>query len=111
MAKYRSAVEAHKAGEGHLYRSQRKPHNHYAGYVCELKSKHAQLPGHFVVVDGYEQGCASKEGGDPRWYVMYEPTADCGNNPTLIGFSNQRSAREMMKHAAAGGNDGDFGQN
>lgn len=81
--------------------SKRKPHNGNAGYVCELKSKHPKLPGHFVVYDAAEAGLCD-EGG--RWALVHEPSG------YLINFTNQKHARAMMKSMAAGGDDGDFGQ-
>lgn len=36
--------------------STRKPHNNLSGYVCELKSKHPKLMGHFVIFDKNKGG-------------------------------------------------------
>lgn len=81
--------------------SKRKPHSDNAGYVCELKSRHPKLPGHFVVYDATKTDLDQSSG---RWVCMHEPSG------YHICFDSQQSARDMMKHMAGGGNDGDFGQ-
>lgn len=89
--------------------SSRKPHSDYKGYVCERKSHHPDLPGHFVVLDRDKGGAWAFGGDGDRWAVMYEPSNDASS--TLVTLPTKRSATDLMKHAAAGGNDADFGQN
>lgn len=89
--------------------SNRKPHNDWDGYVCERKSHHPQLPGHLIVLD-------RQRGGDwvdsnERWVVFYEPAKECGFDQGIVGVPTKASAIDIMKHAANGGNDIDFGQN
>lgn len=83
--------------------SNRKPHNDNAGYVCELKSRHPNLPGHFVI---YDRDATPSPGidADSRWIVMHEPSSHHVAVPSL------RDARALMKTMAAGGNDADLGQ-
>jgi len=88
--------------------SRRKPHNDLAGYVCELKSRHAKLPGHFVVF-------ARDKGGDwvtgtdgDRYAVAHikpDNTVGC-----IVCLHNLPTARAVMKDMAAGGNIADLGQ-
>ena len=85
--------------------SLRKPHSDTLGYVCELKSKHPKLPGHFVIVD-------RQKGGDwldaPNRWVLVHMTGDaCG---CFVSLPTQADARALLKHMAGGGNDADFGQ-
>lgn len=81
--------------------SKRKPHNNNVGYVCELKSKHPKLPGYFVI---YDRDAGFDCDADYRWIVMHEPSS------CHVALPSLRSARDVMKHAAAGGDDVDFGQ-
>jgi len=85
--------------------SNRKPHNHLPGYVCELKSHHPKLPGHFVVFRSKDMDL---DCGDCRYAVAHMPTADTMG--ALVGVGNLPSARAVMKDMAAGGNVADFGQ-
>lgn len=89
--------------EAAQFRSSRKPHSHLAGYVCELKSKHPKLPGHFVV---YDRDADPSPGidADNRWIVMHEPSSH------FVACHSQKVARELMKAMAAGSDDADFGQ-
>ena len=82
----------------------RKPHNGNAGYVCELKSKHPKLTGHFVI---YDRDADPSPGidCDCRWVVMHEPSSH------HVGCKSLATARQLMKSMAAGGDDADFGQN
>lgn len=82
--------------------SARKPHNQNAGYVCELKSQHPQLPGHFVIYDRNQPNVDID--ADDRWILMHEPSS------YHVSVSSLRVARELMKAMAAGGNDVDLGQ-
>ena len=83
--------------------SVRKPHRGNAGYVCERKSKHPKLPGHFVI---YDRDASPSPGidADHRWIVMHEPSS------AHVAVASLRSARELMKAMADGSNDADFGQ-
>ena len=88
--------------------SNRKPYNDLAGYICELKSKHPKLPGHFAIF-------ARDKGGDwitgtdgERYGVAHmkpDETVGC-----IVCLSNLPSARAVMKDMAAGGNVADLGQ-
>lgn len=82
----------------------RKPHNDNAGYVCELKSKHPKLPGHFVI---YDRDADPSPGidADERWILMHEPSSH------HVAIGSLKHARELMKAAAAGSDVIDFGQN
>jgi len=84
--------------------SSRKPHNQNAGYVCERKSSHPKLPGHFVI---YDRDANPSPGidADDRWILMHEPSS------YHVSVRSLRLARELMSAMAAGGNDVDLGQN
>jgi hypothetical protein len=83
--------------------SSRKPHNGNAGYICERRSNHPKLPGHFVI---YDRDADPSPGidSDDRWIVVHEPS---GHH---VGLATLSGARELMESMAAGGNDADFGQ-
>lgn len=81
----------------------RKPHNMNAGYVCELKSKHPKLPGHFVIYDRNADPGPDID-ADYRWVLMHEPSSHFVSVETLA------SARALMKQMAAGSDAADFGQ-
>lgn len=89
--------------ENAMTTSTRKPHNGNAGYVCELKSKHPKLPGHFVI---YDRDADPSPGidADHRWVVMHEPSGH------VVAVKSLRDARALMKSMAAGGNEADLGQ-
>lgn len=80
--------------------SARKPHNEDAGYVCELRSKHPKLPGHFVIYDARVAGIDA----DHRWVVMHQPSTH------LVSIKTLAEAREVMREMAKGGNIVDLGQ-
>lgn len=84
-------------------KSIRKPHNGNAGYVCELKSRHPRLPGHFVI---YDRDADPSPGidADYRWIVAHEPSGH------LISVASLKSARALMKDMANGSDVADFGQ-
>src|SRR6202044_1813278 len=75
--------------------SARKPHQDFAGYICELRNKYSG--GHTVISDckrAAEEGSALvenyvEEGG--RWQVL------CNEHGHLIYSTNLPMAREMMK--------------
>ena len=83
--------------------SKRKPHNDNAGYVCEVKSHHPQLPGHFVI---YDRDADPSPGidADHRWIVVHEPSTH------HVAVVSKQSARALMKEMANGSNVADFGQ-
>lgn len=88
--------------------STRKPHNDLAGYVCELKSHHPKLPGHFTVF-------ARDKGGDwvtgadgDRYAVAHIKTDDAMG--CVVCLPNLPSARALMKDMAVGSDIADFGQ-
>lgn len=92
--------------------SGRKPHNNYRGYVCERKSKHPKLPGHFIVLDAKDGGDWAFGGSELRWAVMYEPNIWETYRPaTIVCMPTKISAIELMKAAASGSDECDFGQN
>lgn len=88
--------------------SNRKPHNDLAGYVCELKSRHPKLPGHFAIF-------ARDKGGDwitgtdgDRYGVAHmkaDDTVGC-----IVCMPNLPSARWLMKEMVSGSDVADFGQ-
>ena len=88
--------------------SNRKPHNNLAGYVCERKSKHPKLPGHFAVFD-------KKNGGDwvtgtdgERWGVLHiKPDGEAG---CVVCLTALPSARALMVDMAEGSDVADLGQ-
>lgn len=86
-----------------LIPSKRKPHNSNAGYVCELKSKHPQLLGHFVIYDRDAEPSPGID-ADHRWIVMHEPSS------AHVAVHSLRAARALMRDMAAGNNVADFGQ-
>ena len=88
--------------------STRKPHNDLAGYVCELKSKHPKLPGHFVIFDKNKGGEWITGSDGLRYAVIHAKPDDTFG--CLIGFSSLPSARGVMKEMCAGSDIGDFGQ-
>ena len=91
-----------------LTMSTRKPHNHLAGYICELKSKHPKLPGHFGIFARDKGGdWATGVDGDRYAVVHLKPDGTLGN---AVCLPNLPSAREVMKDIASGGNIADFGQ-
>lgn len=79
----------------------RKPHNHLEGYVCELKSKHPKLPGHFVIFDRNKTTAID---ADARWVVMHMPSSH------HVAIRTLKDAREIMKDMARGGDSVDLGQ-
>lgn len=83
--------------------SKRKPHNGLAGYVCELKSHHPKLPGHFVILDRDAEPSPGID-ADHRWIVVHEPSTHHVAVPSL------RTARAIMKGMAHGENVVDLGQ-
>lgn len=88
--------------------STRKPHNDLAGYVCELKSHHPKLAGHFVIFDKNKGGdWVTGEDGD-RYGLMH---LNGENNGGIICFKSLPNARSIMKAMASGSDVGDFGQN
>lgn len=87
--------------------STRKPHNHLAGYVCELKSHHPKLPGHFVVF-ARDKGGGWVTGTDgDRYAVMHINGGQCG---AMVCLPNLPSARAVMQDMAAGSNVADLSQ-
>jgi len=86
--------------------SNRKPHNHLAGYVCELKSKHPKLPGHFVVFSRSKGGDWAT-GTDARYAVIHINGDKAG---CLVTLPNLPSARALMQDMAAGSDVADLGQ-
>lgn len=88
--------------------SNRKPHNDLAGYVCERKSKHPRLPGHFAIFDRDKGGDWVTGEDGQRWGVIHlkpDNTAGC-----VVTVSNLPSARAVMYDMADGGNVADLGQ-
>jgi hypothetical protein len=89
--------------------STRKPHNNLAGYVCELKSKHPKLPGHFAIFARDKGGdWVTGTGRDERYAVLHikpDNTPGC-----YVTMPNLPCSREVMKDMAAGGNIADLGQ-
>ncbi len=79
--------------------SKRKPHNDFAGYVCELRNKYSG--GHTVISDckrAEDQGTAlvenyTEEGG--RYQVL------CNEHGHLVYCTNLPGARECMKDATS----------
>ncbi|RYD48786.1 MAG: hypothetical protein EOP85_02865 [Verrucomicrobiaceae bacterium] len=88
--------------------SNRKPHNHLEGYVCELKSKHPKLPGHFGIFDK-NKGGAWITGADGIRYGVAHLKSD-NTVGGIVTVPNIISARDIMKDMAAGGDIADFGQ-
>lgn len=85
--------------------SKRKPHNDISGYVCERKSYHPKLPGHFVVID-------RKNGGDwihaeSRWVLMHMDGQKC---KCFVSVTDRKSATDLMKEIANGVDVVDLGQ-
>lgn len=87
-------------------RSVRKPHNNTAGYVCERKSYHPRLPGHFVVID-HEKGGDWLDSGGLRWSVVHF-VGDRGG--CFVSSETKAGAIATMKEVAAGSDSVDFGQ-
>lgn len=81
----------------------RKPHNGNAGYVCELKSHHPKLPGHFVIYDRNAKPSPDID-ADFRWVLMHEPSS------YHVAFKTLADARYAMKEMANGSNLCDMGQ-
>ena len=73
--------------------TKRKPHNHIAGYVCELKCN-APQGGHVVIYDRHNG--ADWIDVDERWVVAHEPSG------LHMAVGSLRRARQDMKLAAAG---------
>lgn len=79
--------------------STRKPHQDFAGYVCELRNKYSG--GHTVISDckrAAEEGSAlvenyAEEGG--RWQVL------CETHGHLVYCTNLPVARECMKDSTS----------
>lgn len=69
--------------------SNRKPHNHIAGYVCELK---AFLGGHVVI---YDRNAGFDFDQPDRYVVKMEPNGAC------IPERSMPDARATMKHLAS----------
>lgn len=77
--------------------SNRKPHNDFAGYVCELRNKLSG--GHNIILDcklAAEQGMPlvedyKTEGG--RYQVL------CNNHSVIVHATNLSTARAAMKDA------------
>lgn len=88
--------------------SRRKPHNDLAGYVCELKSKHPKLPGHFAIFDK-KKGGEWVTGEDGQRYGLLHVRSD-DTSGCVVCFSNLPSARAVMKDMANGSDIADFGQ-
>jgi hypothetical protein len=88
--------------------SARKPHNDCEGYVCELKSKHPKLPGHFVIFDK-NKGGDWVTGSDGGRYAVVHCKSD-GTLGCLVTVPALPSARAIMKDMADGGNVADLGQ-
>jgi len=83
----------------------RKPHRDTAGYVTERKSKHPKLPGHFVIIDRQQGG--DWIDADHRWIVIHANGDKFG---CMVALKSLTSARDIMYHVCAGGDDIDFGQ-
>ena len=77
--------------------STRKPHNHLAGYICELKSKHPKLPGHFGIFARDKGGdWATGVDGDRYAVVHLKPDGTLGG---VVCLPNLPSAREVEGHS------------
>lgn len=88
--------------------STRKPHNHLEGYVCELKSHHPKLAGHFVIF-ARDKGGSWITGTDGDRYAVAHIRPD-NTVGCLVCLTNLPTARAVMKDMAAGGNIADLGQ-
>lgn len=89
-------------------RSRRKPHNDLAGYVCERKSHHPKLPGHFAIFDKNKGGDWVTGDDGNRWGLLHIKTDDTSG--CVVCFTNLPSARAVMVEMCDGSNIADFGQ-
>lgn len=88
--------------------STRKPHNDLAGYVCERKSKHPKLPGHFAIFDKNKGGEWVTGSDGQRWGLLHiKPDGASG---CVVCFTALPSARAVMVDMCNGSNVADFGQ-
>lgn len=88
--------------------SKRKPHNDLLGYVCERKSKHSKLPGHFAVF-ARDKGGDWVTGADGDRYAVAHIKPD-DSMGCVVCMPNLPSARAVMYEMADGGNIADLGQ-
>lgn len=88
--------------------SNRKPHNNLAGYVCERKSKHPKLPGHFGIFDRNNGGAWVTGDDGLRWGVAH--LKGDGTVGGVVTFSGLPSARALMLDMSQGSEAADFGQ-
>lgn len=89
-------------------KSNRKPHNDLAGYVCELKSKHPKLPGHFAIF-ARDKGGDWVTGTDGDRYAVAHIKPDDAMG-CLVCVQNLPTARAIMKDMASGSDIADLGQ-
>jgi len=76
-----------------------------SGYVCERKSNHPKLPGHFIVLRAELAGL--DVGNECKYAVAHCKGEQMG---CFVGMTNLPSARALMYDMAAGGNVADLGQ-
>ena len=102
-----SGADERRGGGIMEQRSKRKPHNWYAGYVCERKVQH-RFGGHVVVLD-------RDKGGDlffpridsaERWICIWEPTPESAEaerfGSRILVCDTKASAISQMKCASLG---------
>lgn len=78
----------------------RKPHNHLAGYIGELKSNHPKLPGYFTIFDRDNGGGWITSYQEKRYGVAHMKLD--GTVGGVVCFTNLPDARGLMKAMALG---------